>query len=84
MRGEVRRVRLAFVVAVSVVVAELAAGAAPEAPAVKAPAEQKTYVGKSPAACETIDYSCKPGWKAFRDAQGCGCIPPPSPPPPAK
>jgi hypothetical protein len=45
--------------------------------AAEVPAERKYYVGKSPAACETIDYACPSGWKSFHDAQGCGCILPP-------
>jgi hypothetical protein len=42
--------------------------------AAEAPGERKYYVGTSPAACETIDYACPSGWKAFHDAQGCGCV----------
>jgi hypothetical protein len=41
------------------------------------PADRKYYVGKSLAACETIDYACPSGWKAFQDEQGCGCFLPP-------
>jgi hypothetical protein len=34
----------------------------------------KSYVGKSRAACEVIDYRCPDGIEAFNDANGCGCL----------
>jgi hypothetical protein len=58
-------VRLAVVAMMSGVLVSAAA---------EAPTERKYYVGTSPAACETIDYACPSGWKAFHDAQGCGCV----------
>jgi hypothetical protein len=51
----------------------------------------KSYVGKSRAACDVIDYRCPDGIEAFEDANGCGCLfpaeqnnPPPKESAPAK
>lgn len=62
--------------AVGLAVAALIAGAAIGG-ATQAPAQGRYYVGKSPGACETIDYACPSGWTAFHDEHGCGCVRPP-------
>ncbi len=40
----------------------------------------KHYVGRSRAACETIDYRCPAGAETFQDKDGCGCVVPGSSP----